>query len=207
MTLTALHDASSNHAPQWLAIEDIHPTLANMELFNSSIEPLIKQLVDISQITAAICTVLLTILALIGLRELRQRLVDSHIELVNNTRSEWLAIANIMIDHPKLVITYANKHARSILIEKNEDEIREYAFANRVFELVSYYYQLRRSKALSSTLRELYPEGVEISAERLYEIWDSWGLKEDYSPEIQRFVINEVFKKHLHTLKASHASK
>lgn len=173
----------------------------------AAIEPLLKQLVDISQIATAVCTVLLTFLAIIGLRDLRQRLLDSHVELVNNTRSEWLAIANIMVDHPRLVITYANDHARRLLAGKSEDELREYAFANRVFELVSYYYYLRRSKALNTTLRQMYPEGVELTAERLYEIWDTWGLKEDYSQEIQRFVLTEVFKKRLESLNSPAPAK
>jgi hypothetical protein len=69
---------------------------------------------------------------MIGLRELRQRLIESHVSLVSDTREEWLVIADAMIEHPKLVLTYANAQARRKLEGKTEDELREYAFANRV---------------------------------------------------------------------------
>jgi hypothetical protein len=44
----------------------------------------------------------------------------------------------------------------------------------------------------------MYPEGVELTAERLITIWDTWGLKEDYSAAIQAFVAREVIKKAPH---------
>lgn len=63
---------------------------------------------------------------------------------------------------------------------------------------MSYYFHLRKSKPLAKLLREMYPEGVELTAERLITIWDTWGLKEDYSAAIQAFVAREVIKKAPH---------
>lgn len=144
------------------------------------------------QVVVAVATLILAAIAIWQLRHLK---VMRRIDIVARDRSEWIHLADAMIQFPQLVRVYANRTARAALAEKTTDELREFAFVNRALELVSFNYYLCQHRGINREIGKLYPEGIEFTSERMYQIWHEWGLKEDYNTELQQFIEKQVFKR------------
>lgn len=149
----------------------------------------LENLNHFSQIIIAICTIIIVVIAIVGLKEYL-----TYVVFVEKTRKDWMRIAEYMIEHPHLVLTYANENSREILKNRTENELREYAFVDHLFELATFHYYLRKNRRINSILKKLYPDDIEFTSKRIYEIWEDWYLKDDFNDEIKYYATNVLFK-------------